>query len=41
MTNFMFSAVLLGGIMLFVGVIVLIDWLGERKDRQSKQRPAA
>jgi hypothetical protein len=29
------------GIALIVGIIVLLDWLGRRKDRQSKHRPAA
>jgi len=32
---------LLTGIMLISGIVVLLDWLGRRKDRQSKQRPAA
>ena len=41
MTDFMFSVVLLGGIILFLSVIALIDWLGQRKDRESKRRPAA
>jgi hypothetical protein len=30
---------MLGVIALFGIVIVLMDWLGRRKDRQSKQRP--
>lgn len=41
MTDVMFSIVLLGGIILFLAVIALIDWLGRRKDRQSEHRPAA
>lgn len=28
-------------IMTFVGIIVLLDWLGRRKDRKSKHHPAA
>lgn len=40
MTDVMFSIVLLGGIILFLAVIALIDWLGRRKDQQSEHRPA-
>ena len=32
---------MLGGIVLVSGIIVLLDWLGRRKERQSKQGPAA
>lgn len=37
----MFSITLLGGIILILLVVVLIDWLGQREDRKSKQGPAA
>ena len=36
----MFSAVLLGGITLILAVIVAMDWLARRKDRQSRNRAA-
>jgi hypothetical protein len=29
---------ILGGITIVAGIIVLLDWLGSRKDRQLKQR---
>jgi len=32
--------VILGGIVLFAGVITLLDWLGRRKERRSHHRPA-
>jgi hypothetical protein len=37
----MFSSLLPGGIIVFLFVFVLIDWLGQRTDRESKRRPAA
>jgi len=30
-----------GGIALISGIVVLLDWLARRKDRQSENRPAA
>ena len=35
------SLVMLGGIAVIAGIIVLLDWLARRKDRQSEHRPAA
>jgi len=32
--------IMLGGIVLFVSVIGLLDWLGRRKDRKSHNRAA-
>jgi hypothetical protein len=32
--------IILGGIALFAGIIVLLDWLGRRKDRQSHHHAA-
>jgi hypothetical protein len=32
--------IMLGGIALFGVVMVLLDWLGRRKDRQSRNRAA-
>ncbi|HLF13196.1 MAG TPA: hypothetical protein VJA26_18500 [Gammaproteobacteria bacterium] len=32
--------IMLGGIALFAVVMVLLDWLGRRKDRQSRNRAA-
>jgi hypothetical protein len=32
---------IIGGIALITGIIAVLDWLGRRKERQSKQRPAA
>ena len=32
--------VMFGGIALFVGVLVLLDWLGQRQDRRSGRKPA-
>jgi hypothetical protein len=32
---------IVAGITLVVAIVVLLDWLGLRKDRQSKQHPAA
>jgi len=36
----MFSVVFLGGIILIVSVIVAMDWLARRKDRDSHNRAA-
>ena len=33
--------VLFGGILFFCAVIVFLDWLARRKERQSEHRPAA
>ncbi len=33
--------VLFGGIAFICGIVVLLDWLARRKDRQSENRPAA
>jgi hypothetical protein len=30
-----------GGILLFAGIITLLDWLARRKERQSQNRPTA
>ena len=38
MTN---ALLILWGIILVVSVIVLLDWFGRRKDKQSKHRPPA
>ncbi len=35
------SIFMLGGIALIGGIIVLLDWLGRRKDRQSEHRRTA
>ena len=32
---------IIGGIALIAWIIALLDWLGRRKERESKQRPAA
>jgi hypothetical protein len=32
---------MLGVIVLVGSIVALLDWLGRRKDRQSKRRPAA
>jgi flagellar biogenesis protein FliO len=32
---------MLGGIAVILGIVVLLDWLARRKDRQSRRRPAA
>lgn len=32
---------ILWGIALVAGIIVLLDWLGRRKERRTKQRPTA
>jgi hypothetical protein len=37
MTN---VVVMLGIILIFVAVVVLLDWWGERKERQSRDRAA-
>jgi hypothetical protein len=34
------ALLMLWGIALVVGVVVLLDWLGRRKDRQSRNRAA-
>lgn len=36
----MFSMVLLGGIVLILWLLVGLDWLGRRKERQSRNRAA-
>jgi hypothetical protein len=36
----MFSAVFLGGITLIVWIVVGLDWLARRKDRDSRNRAA-
>jgi hypothetical protein len=33
--------VMLWGIALIMSVVVLLDWLGRRKERRSKHRPGA
>ena len=33
--------VMFGGILLFAGIITLLDWLARRKERQSENHPAA
>lgn len=38
--NIIFSAVLLGGIVLIVSIVVGLDWLARRKDRQTRDRAA-
>jgi len=41
MTQNMWNVVvILGGITLFGAVVTLLDWLGQRKDRQSRNRAA-
>jgi hypothetical protein len=35
-----FSIVLLGGIILILWILVALDWLARRKDRQSRDRAA-
>jgi len=41
MTQNMWNVViLLSGILVFAAVITLLDWLGERKDRRSRNRAA-
>lgn len=32
--------IMLGGIILFLGTITLLDWLTRRKDRQARNRAA-
>lgn len=34
------ALLMLGGIALVVGIVTLLDWLGRRKDRQSRNRAA-
>jgi hypothetical protein len=34
------AVIMFGGLVLAAGVFVLIDWLGRRKDRQSRNRAA-
>jgi hypothetical protein len=34
------AVIMFGGLALAGGVLVLIDWLGRRKDRQSRNRAA-
>ena len=38
--EFVFSALLFGGISVFLYGLVLLDWLGRRKERKSEHRPA-
>ena len=40
MNNITNVFIMLGGIALFAVVITLLDWLGRRKDRQSRNRAA-
>jgi hypothetical protein len=41
MTHNMWNVfIMLGGIVLFAAVVTLLDWLGCRKDRQSRNRAA-
>ncbi len=35
------ALVMLGGICVIAGIIVLLDWLARRKDRQSEHRRSA
>jgi hypothetical protein len=34
------AVIMFGGLVLAASVLVLIDWLGRRKDRQSRNRAA-
>jgi hypothetical protein len=34
------ALLLLGGIAIVAGIITLLDWVGRRKDRQSRNRAA-
>ena len=34
------ALLLLGGIAVVAGIITLLDWIGRRKDRQSRNRAA-
>lgn len=34
------AVIMFGGLVLAASVLVLIDWLGRRKDRQSRDRAA-
>ncbi len=38
--HIVFSGVLLGGIVLIVGIVVALDWLARRKDRQTRNKAA-
>ena len=40
MNNMTNVFIMLGGIALFGVVVTLLDWLGRRKDRQSRNRAA-
>ena len=40
MTDYPGVFIILGGVLLVVGSVVLLDWLGRRKDRQSRDRVA-
>ena len=41
MTQNMWNVVImLGGILMFAALITLLDWLGRRKDRESRNRAA-
>ena len=33
--------IIMGGIVVFAGIIALLDWLGRRKDRPSHHRPVS
>ena len=35
------ALILIWSIIFLVSIVALLDWLGRRKDRQSKHRPAA
>lgn len=40
MTEYLPIYIMMIGPVLIVGIVVLLDWLGRRKDRQSRDRAA-
>jgi hypothetical protein len=40
MTDYPGVFIILGGALLLIGSVVLLDWLGRRKERQSRDRAA-
>ena len=40
MTEYLAIYIMMAGVVLVVGIVTLLDWLGRRKDRQARNRAA-
>ena len=40
MTEYLAIYIMMAGVVLVVGIVALLDWLGRRRDRQARNRAA-